>query len=219
MESTSLPNKIQASQKTADLIIESGKGNWLTTRQDLVNAKGKGMLQTYWLDPTRGKPGSTISSTADLETESSLGGDLNRPAHTFAPLEKECLEDKIERLIDWNVALFKDLLEAIVNHREQINARDGQMETVVIETICADEVSIRDEAVKTLLCMPDFESMTVLLSQNQIGLDAKVIAQLRSISGPLLTYTAPKMLFMDLSTQPMLSCRLSNCFNAWQHLM
>jgi len=34
MESTSEPNKIQVSQKTADLIIAFGKEHWLTARKD-----------------------------------------------------------------------------------------------------------------------------------------------------------------------------------------
>jgi hypothetical protein len=48
MESTSLPGRIQVSQKTAELIIESGKGDWLTARRDLVNAKGKGLVSYFF---------------------------------------------------------------------------------------------------------------------------------------------------------------------------
>jgi class 3 adenylate cyclase len=52
MESSSQPNRLQVSQKTAELVVEAGKGHWLTARKDLVNAKGKGLLQMYWLDPS-----------------------------------------------------------------------------------------------------------------------------------------------------------------------
>merc|ERR1711871_1337976 len=38
MESNGIPNKIQVSQKTADLITNAGKGSWLTAREDLINA-------------------------------------------------------------------------------------------------------------------------------------------------------------------------------------
>ena len=47
MESTGQPNMIQVSQKTADLIIAAGKEKWVTAREELVNAKGKGLVQTY----------------------------------------------------------------------------------------------------------------------------------------------------------------------------
>jgi hypothetical protein len=50
MENTSIPNKIQVSQKTAALLIEDGKGQWLVARDDLVNLKGDVKLQTYFLD-------------------------------------------------------------------------------------------------------------------------------------------------------------------------
>lgn len=49
MESTSKKNFIQVSQETAKLLMRSKKGHWLKEREDVVKAKGKGELQTYWL--------------------------------------------------------------------------------------------------------------------------------------------------------------------------
>ena len=34
---------------TAKLLTDSGKGHWISPRKDMVEAKGKGKLQTYWL--------------------------------------------------------------------------------------------------------------------------------------------------------------------------
>jgi hypothetical protein len=51
MESTGQRNRIQASQLTAELLIAAGKENWVHPRDDLVNAKGKGNVQTYWVVP------------------------------------------------------------------------------------------------------------------------------------------------------------------------
>lgn len=45
MESNGIPRKIQCSQTTADLLVEAGKSNWLTPRDDKVHAKGKGDIQ------------------------------------------------------------------------------------------------------------------------------------------------------------------------------
>ena len=50
MESTGIPRRIQVSQSTADALILQGKGSWLVPRKDLVVAKGKGEMQTYFLD-------------------------------------------------------------------------------------------------------------------------------------------------------------------------
>ncbi len=50
MESTGRPNKIQISTQTAQLLEDSGLSHWFTPREDLVFAKGKGELQTFWLE-------------------------------------------------------------------------------------------------------------------------------------------------------------------------
>ena len=51
MESNGVPNMIHFSQSTAELLYASGRGGWVTTRQDLVFAKGKGTMQTYFVEP------------------------------------------------------------------------------------------------------------------------------------------------------------------------
>jgi class 3 adenylate cyclase len=42
IESTGLPNRIHISQDTAELLVEAAKGHWVTAREELVSAKGKG---------------------------------------------------------------------------------------------------------------------------------------------------------------------------------
>lgn len=48
MESLSVPDMIQISQETANLLIEGGHKNVVIPRVSKVHAKGKGELQTYW---------------------------------------------------------------------------------------------------------------------------------------------------------------------------
>jgi len=50
MESTGAPNMIQVSEETATILKNEGFESWLRPREDLVYAKGKGFLQTYWLE-------------------------------------------------------------------------------------------------------------------------------------------------------------------------
>lgn len=50
MESTGTPRKIQVSQSTADALIMNGKESWLFPRREKVYAKGKGDMQTYFLE-------------------------------------------------------------------------------------------------------------------------------------------------------------------------
>jgi class 3 adenylate cyclase len=48
MESTGTPNKIHVSHETSKLLIDAGRGHWVVSRDTLVQAKGKGTIQTYW---------------------------------------------------------------------------------------------------------------------------------------------------------------------------
>jgi Adenylate and Guanylate cyclase catalytic domain len=50
MESNGQRNCIHMSQATANLLTEAGKRHWIYPRVDLVNAKGKGTMQTYWVN-------------------------------------------------------------------------------------------------------------------------------------------------------------------------
>jgi class 3 adenylate cyclase len=50
MESLGIKGRIQVSQSTADEIVQAGKQAWIIPRQDKIKAKGKGELQTYFMD-------------------------------------------------------------------------------------------------------------------------------------------------------------------------
>lgn len=49
MESLSLPGRIQISEETAKQLISAGHEHWVKPRDALIHAKGKGEIQTYWL--------------------------------------------------------------------------------------------------------------------------------------------------------------------------
>ena len=68
MESNGTKGRIHCSQATADELILSGKAQWLTTREDKVTAKGKGEMQTYWIDASRGKAKSQTSAISSWES-------------------------------------------------------------------------------------------------------------------------------------------------------
>ncbi|CAB9500010.1 Receptor-type guanylate cyclase gcy [Seminavis robusta] len=88
MESNGLREKIQVSQATADLIAAAGKGSWLTKRDELVTAKGKGDMQTFWVNvaPT----GRSIAATSTCQSVESFGDesdDADNVDRSFATVD------------------------------------------------------------------------------------------------------------------------------------
>ena len=86
MESTGEPDRIQISSSTADVLKRNGKGHWLLPRQDLVEVKGKGTFQTYWLVNV------SSSSTIKRSTASGYEGTDNWPEDTY--IVQEQLEEQ-----------------------------------------------------------------------------------------------------------------------------
>jgi class 3 adenylate cyclase len=110
MESTGQKSKIQVSKDTAELLNEAGKAHWLQSRSELVEAKGKGQMQTYWLEFR--KPGSGLSLDMSLHT---TGADS---------LDEFFLEGlptanvKHDRLVNWNVEILLRMLQKVVAMRK-----------------------------------------------------------------------------------------------------
>jgi len=192
MESTSQPDRIQVSQKTADLIIASGKKSWLTAREDLVNAKGKGQMQTYWLERKRGasRTASTVSSITDMEFEFhdlgdhiSVMDDPSPPSTGGRGRNNSPVDPKIQRLIDWNVAIFTELLEEIIFHRHVNTTTPTSVlpKRNVVESMSRQKGQhVRDEVVETITMMPyNTNALATTKSGEKIKLNSKVITQLR----------------------------------------
>ena len=65
MESSSKAGRVQLSLDTANHLIAAGKESWIQAREDRVHAKGKGILQTYWLVNTGRELGDNHSSNGE----------------------------------------------------------------------------------------------------------------------------------------------------------
>ena len=74
MESCGIKDKIHISQSTADLLILANKSHWLTPRQDIIEAKGKGKMQTYWVNRKTTTVTASQASSKHLTNLSSSGG-------------------------------------------------------------------------------------------------------------------------------------------------
>ncbi|CAB9499677.1 Receptor-type guanylate cyclase gcy [Seminavis robusta] len=70
MESNGVKGRIHCSEETARILRVAGKGSWLVPREDKIVAKGKGELQTYFIETT-GIAKSTVSSVSTHTTNAS----------------------------------------------------------------------------------------------------------------------------------------------------
>lgn len=127
IETTSEGGKIHVSHECAEHLTRAGKSRWIEKRQDVVYAKGKGAIETYWLvttsDKTRDvsglssrlvrKTASIASSETDGERVGSLDTGTGGAALTITKSENE----KVQRLVDWNCELLLPILKKIVARR------------------------------------------------------------------------------------------------------
>ena len=196
MESTGKPERIQCSQTTAELLIAAGKSHWITPREEIVKAKGKGEVQTYWVDPSQkttdpfsesfnGSRRSFASSAKDiftgdmsLSTRSMVWGDTKN----FVELPGQMEAHKHQRLIDWNVELLGRLLKQIVSRRQRWDASRLNILHSGTPHYELDSLSNPIHEVTETIVMPDFDPKVVKLSADpdSIDLSAAVVSQLKS---------------------------------------
>jgi hypothetical protein len=173
MESNGIPNRIHVSEKTADLIREAGKSHWLTKRDELVSAKGKGKLQTYWVEPKNGGTKSVVSAS-DF---SSIDDDVPDTKSGLESLVVQPgLTEKQARMVDWNVALLGELLTDVVAHREANGlSNSSKVDFSVIKSENSSSM-VRDEF-QERISLPTFDNAQLI---DKTELSPDVLTQLRT---------------------------------------
>lgn len=165
-------NRIQASQTTANLLIDAGKGHWVIPREDMVEAKGKGVLKTYWIIPVRD------SHQATSETRSSISDDRT-PLQDLVITSAE--NARYDRLIDWIVELFKVYLIPVMARREESTVND-RPHNLIWTNVSVNGGTALDE-VKTAIDLPTFDPELMARQerrQKTIELPDAVTDQLRN---------------------------------------
>jgi len=164
IESTGMRNRIHASHTTASEIEKLGKGHWLTKREDAVVAKGKGILETYWIET------STIQSGVPTKVEQTIP---NRTDMTMV--------DKQNRLVDWCVEILLDSLRKIQALRQGLFLNQTATDDSLIYSLnegrtCMDEV-------KEKIALPPYDAKAANIlattSHRDIEIDPDVVSQLR----------------------------------------
>lgn len=165
METTGKPGRIHVSPQSAEILRQAGKGSWLEPRDVQIFVKGKGRLQTFWLNKERQK--SEENSSEKLSEE----GELTLKLPSAAP-------DKVDRLISW-------MVEAMSLHLKQLMARRRTTSSPrmnVSSRVSMIQFGKPLHAVKDVIPFCKFDSNgTLERNVESIVLEEKVIIQLTNL--------------------------------------
>jgi hypothetical protein len=129
MESTGAKYRIHISSETAELLRAAGKEGWIEKRKEMIDIKGKGRQNTFWVNFGADTSASTSASSSNDENDGAE--DLAHPVNRTKPsnVHNNLNEIKIARLIDWNVAVLAQRLQAIQQrYRHSIEIHPKVME-------------------------------------------------------------------------------------------
>ena len=174
-------NKIQLSTETARLLIEANKGHWVVPREDDVVAKGKGVLNTYWLLAKNDKGTSVTSGSSDPSGSPELGDGVEHTPEQILEKQEMRKQDiivKQERLVDWVVEILKQYIKEILKQRK---AKFGKLRGHPTGDFEFNKSGSNLEEVVEVISLPQFNEKAVAKAQTykDIEIDEVVTEQLR----------------------------------------
>jgi Adenylate and Guanylate cyclase catalytic domain len=173
MEQTGSMNMIQISQATATILEAAGKSHWFKPRDRLIEAKGKGLMQTYWASLSSG--GSDCSHRV-----SNKSSNLSSEEKKVESLEivRNLMTDKTMRLIDWNVDILQRLLRQIVAQRPDKPESWSVEPFAGLMSQTTGQIAL-DEVVE-IIALPDFNAKSLKQHHNpdEVVLPDYVVDQL-----------------------------------------
>lgn len=147
-------------------------------RDEKVVAKGKGELITFWLEVKSATSGSKSSYSSgngdDISKNSSTNNDSKGPNRRVdrSQKSKKSVNDKIDRLIDWNTDNLARLLQQIADSRQSgIHNEDF----AIVETIKSNPF----DEVKEIIALPQVKKSNFFEKDSSVLLSNDVSGQLR----------------------------------------
>ena len=168
MESTGVPGKIHMSKAAAEQLSLAGKGGWVTPRENSVSVKGKGEMETFFLKLSARR----AESIKDETNVSATSGHLTQPGDDDE-LIVDGLSGKGERLVDWNVKLFCEILKQIIARREN---RDIASST---DPFVLNPQGTPLDEVSEIIALPAYDSAAVRRQSDDVKIPEEVQSQLR----------------------------------------
>lgn len=194
IENTGERDRIHLSQETADILVSSGKSHWVVERDDKVVVRGKGEMQTYWLD-------IKVSSGDSIESGDTDGSEehLKTVAKSLQVSKTYIVKTgRLQRMVHWNTDILARLLKQVVARRKVSEAVKMKVKTVrdkipTTKKQDKDEVAAGTETVlgevkdtvlgevKDIIEFPEFDAKAAqeLEDHEPVELDDIVIEQLR----------------------------------------
>jgi Adenylate and Guanylate cyclase catalytic domain len=176
IEQTGAMNRIHVSQATSNLLNKAGKGYWMKACTALVEAKGKGMMQTFWAKPA--PMGATYDDSGITVNDASRTSDTSQIEDSLDDEASHRMSGKLSRLIDWNVDILQKLIKQILCHRQA--ARVNAHRVPPLPLVSAHGRAPLDEVVE-IIALPEFDAIAAKTQVNpeEIVLSDKVTDQLR----------------------------------------
>ncbi|CAJ1935354.1 unnamed protein product [Cylindrotheca closterium] len=187
VESKGAAGRIHVSLDTAEHLRKCHKGHWLVKREGTIVARGKGDLQTYWIGKAVGsgkESTGTGSETASVSEKSNNSLEEATPAAFGNQLDDA--GDRKDRLVDWNVTVFTDILKQIVARRNAyVAAKKDSADLSAVDLRVVEDMKKDDfkplHDVRETIWLPEF-NQTVEDSQEDahtIDIPTSVSTQLR----------------------------------------
>lgn len=206
METSSKAGCIHVSTSTAEALKKAGRDKWLKIREDTVFVKGKGQMQTYYLETLeesiqlsklrKYKKKSSIEATESLATTGVISEEEEEEAsdHLHDDFSEELDQNmsKSDRLVEWNVEILCHLIKQIMVahpkkveecHPSSLNKRSSlnKLEDSMRGEICS-ETTVLDEF-QEIIELPSIGTEELLQREHPdtITLSPVVVNQLRDL--------------------------------------
>ena len=200
MESTGAPSRIQVSKECAELLIAAGKSNWVKEREEKVRAKGKGELQTYWLEIRHEGAQSVTSGSSNSDGyHEDSDSNLRMPQLAAKIIDGPTarpLDAKAKRLVDWNCDQMIRLLKLVVARRSAMQRR-GSVDATNLTGSTTENFMNRNlrkvgtvlEEVREIITLPKFDPKVYRNHDDpdSVVLDDEVLSQLHDYVSTIAT--------------------------------
>jgi len=191
IESNGLRNRIHLSEQTASLIMATGRKEWVSEREDAIEAKGKGTMKTYWLLTLRAAEKASSEADDEEDKEGGEGGDEQEyvPKASFMQRiaamkeSRASKERRIQRLVQWNSEMLVQLLKQVVARRQVLQRRKTSQAALSAMAGNIGSGTMIVEEVAEIITLPEFDAQACAGNATSVCLPEKVVEQVHSYVG------------------------------------